>query len=41
LRVFAMAIIYWLIIWPYLIYSGVTLILGDKETLEILFGSKK
>jgi len=41
LRVFAMAIVYWLIIWPYLIYSGVTLILGDKETLEILFGTKK
>ena len=41
LRVLAMAIIYWLIIWPYLIYSGVTLVLGDKETLQILFGSKK
>lgn len=41
LRVFSMAIVYWLIIWPYLIYSGVTLILGDKETLQILFGSKK
>lgn len=41
LKVLAMAIIYWLIFWPYLIYSGVTLILGDKETLEILFGSRK
>lgn len=41
LRVLSMAIVYWLIIWPYLIYSGVTLILGNKETLEILFGSKK
>lgn len=41
LRVLAMAIIYWLIFWPYLIYSGVTLALGDKETLQILFGSKK
>ena len=41
LRVLAMAIIYWLIFWPYLIYSGVTLVLGDKETLQILFGSKK
>ena len=41
LRVFSMAIVYWLMIWPYLIYSGVTLILGDKETLAILFGSKK
>jgi hypothetical protein len=41
LRVLAMAIIYWLIFWPYLIYSGVTLELGDKETLQILFGPKK
>lgn len=41
LRVLSMAIVYWLIIWPYLIYSGVTLVLGDKETLQILFGSKK
>ena len=41
LRVLAMAIIYWLIFWPYLIYSGVTLELGDKATLKILFGSRK
>jgi hypothetical protein len=41
LRIFAMSIVYWLIVWPYLIYAGVTLTLGDKATLEILFGSKK
>jgi len=41
LRVLAMSIVYWLIVWPYLIYTGVNIILGNKETLAILFGSKK
>ena len=41
LRVLAMAIVYWLIVWPYLIYTGVMLMLGNTETIEILFGSKK
>ena len=41
LRVVAMSILYWLIVWPYLILMGVNLILGNKETLAILFGSKK
>ena len=41
LRVFAMAIVYWLIVWPYLIFTGVNIILGNKETFAILFGSKK
>ena len=41
LRVLAMSIVYWLIVWPYLIFTGVNIILGNKETLAILFGSKK
>jgi hypothetical protein len=41
IRILAMSIIYWLIVWPYLIFTGVSIILGDKETLAILFGSKK
>lgn len=41
LRVLAMSIVYWLIVWPYLIYTGVNIILGNKETLAILFGTKK
>ena len=41
LRIFAMSIVYWLIVWPYLIFTGVNIILGNKETLAILFGSKK
>lgn len=41
LRVLAMSIVYWLIVWPYLIFTGVNIILGNKETIAILFGSKK
>lgn len=41
LRILAMSIVYWLIVWPYLIFTGVNIILGNKETLAILFGSKK
>jgi hypothetical protein len=41
LRVLAMSIFYWLIVWPYLIFTGVNIVLGNKETLAILFGSKK
>lgn len=41
LRIFAMSILYWLIVWPYLIFMGVTQTLGDTATLAILFGSKK
>lgn len=41
LRVLAMAIVYWLIVWPYLIYTGAMLALGNTKTIEILFGSKK
>ncbi|QWD91697.1 hypothetical protein [Polynucleobacter sp. MWH-Braz-FAM2G] len=41
LRVFAMSILYWLIIWPYLIFLGVNITLGTNATLAILFGDKK
>ena len=41
LRVLAMSIVYWLIVWPYLIFTGVNIILGNKETIAILFGTKK
>ena len=41
LRVLAISIVYWLIVWPYLIFVGVNQVLGNKATLEILFGSKK
>ena len=41
LRILAMSILYWLIVWPYLIFMGVNQALGNTATLEILFGSKK
>jgi len=41
LRVLAMSIVYWLIVWPYLIFIGTNLVLGNKATLAILFGTKK
>lgn len=40
LRVVAMSIVYWLIVWPYLLLTGMSLMLGSDATLEILFGNK-
>ena len=41
LRVLAMSIVYWLIVWPYLIFVGFNKVVGNTETLAVLFGSKK
>ena len=41
LRVLAMSIVYWLIVWPYLIFVGFNKVVGNTETLSVLFGSKK
>lgn len=41
LRVFAMSIVYWLIVWPYLIFVGFNKVEGNTETLAVLFGPKK
>lgn len=40
LRVVAMSIVYWLIVWPYLLLTGMTIMLGSNATLKILFGDK-
>ena len=40
LRVVAMSIVYWLIVWPYLLLTGMSMMLGSNATLEILFGNK-
>jgi hypothetical protein len=40
LRVLAMSIVYWLIVWPYLLLTGMSMMLGSNATLEILFGNK-
>ncbi len=41
LRVLAMSIVYWLIVWPYLIFVGFNMVVGNTETLTVLFGAKK
>ncbi|QWD69157.1 hypothetical protein AOC21_04535 [Polynucleobacter sp. VK25] len=41
LRILAMSILYWLIVWPYLIFVGFNKVVGNTETLAVLFGSKK
>jgi hypothetical protein len=41
LRVLAMSIVYWLIVWPYLIFVGFNMVVGNTETLAVLFGPKK
>jgi hypothetical protein len=40
LRVVAMMIVYWLIVWPYLLLIGANISLGSSATLEMLFGRK-
>lgn len=40
LRVLAMSIVYWLIVWPYLLLEGFRLAVGSSASLEILFGHK-
>ncbi len=40
LHVVAMSIVYWLIVWPYLLLTGMSMMLGSNATLEILFGRK-
>jgi hypothetical protein len=40
LRVVAMMIVYWLIVWPYLLLVGTKIALGSTATFEILFGHK-
>ena len=41
LKVVAMSIVYWLIVWPYLVFMGMELAMGSKFTSALLFGRKK
>jgi len=41
LRILAMCILYWLIVFPYLVLVGTKLALGTNATIAILFGEKK
>ncbi len=40
LRVIAMCIVYWLIVWPYLVLIGLKITLGSNATIAILFGDR-
>jgi hypothetical protein len=40
LRVVAMCIVYWLIVWPYLVLIGLKITLGSNATIAILFGDR-
>ena len=39
--ILSLSIIYWLIIWPYLLFVGIKMALGDDTTIELLFGPRK
>lgn len=39
-RITALALIYWLILWPYLLFSGLRQSIGEETVNAILFGSK-
>lgn len=41
LHVLAMSIVYWLIVWPYLIFSATQIIIGKENFLSLLFGIQK
>ena len=38
MKVFAMCIVYWLIVWPYLIFTGMQLIMGKEKIRDLFFG---
>ena len=40
MKVLAMSLVYWLIVWPYLVVVGMQLALGKNTTVAILFGNK-
>lgn len=40
LKLVALSIVYWLIIWPYLMLTGMQLIMGQEHILSLFFGSK-
>jgi hypothetical protein len=40
LKVVAMCIVYWLIVWPYLIFNGMKLIMGRDKMMNLFFGDR-
>jgi hypothetical protein len=41
LHILSIAIVYWLIVWPFLFFTGMKMALGESVTLKILFGPPK
>jgi len=41
LHIVALLIVYWLIVWPYLLFTGMSIVLGNTHTIAILFGPPK
>ena len=40
LHVLAMALVYWLIVWPYLIFTATVMIMGKENIITLLFGTR-
>ena len=40
LKLLALLIVYWLIVWPYLMLAGMQLIMGQEHILSLFFGYK-
>ena len=40
LKLLALSIVYWLIVWPYLMLAGMQLIMGQEHILNLFFGYK-
>jgi len=40
LHVIAMALVYWLIVWPYLIFTAMQMMMGKENVLSLFFGSR-
>ena len=40
LKVLAMCIVYWLIVWPYLIFSGLKLMMGKEKIMSLFLGDR-
>jgi len=40
LKVVAMCIVYWLIVWPYLIVTGMKLMMGKEKMMNLFFGDR-
>jgi hypothetical protein len=40
LHILSMSIVYWLIVWPYLIFTGMQMVMGKENVVSLLFGNR-